>query len=98
MMFLIRRHLVSVELNAYKARMAGPSLGEPSTGAARSRRSIFRLPWRKASKGPESQPRERVEEATPSEQVAEPNEAPAEPSETIEDPAQERVESDDQDY
>jgi hypothetical protein len=45
------------------------------------------------------QPEEKVEEAaTPSQQVPEPDEAPAEPDEAIEEPAQERVESDDQDY
>jgi hypothetical protein len=98
MIFLIRRHLASVELNAYKAKMAGPGLGVPSAEAAKPRRSIFRLPWKRASKVPEPQT-EKVEEATtPSQQAAEPDEAPAEPGETIEEPAQEGVEPDDQDY
>ncbi len=98
MMFLIRRHLASVELNAYKAKMAGPGLDVPSAEAAKPRRSVFRLPWKQASKAAEPQPEERVEEATPIQQVGESDEAPAEPNETIEEPAQERVESDDQDY
>jgi hypothetical protein len=98
MMFLIRRHLASVELNAYKAKMAGPSLDEPSADAAKHHRSVFRLPWRKTSKAPEPQPEEKVEEATPSEPIVEANEAPVEPNETIEEPAQQGVESDDQDY
>ncbi|HEX9430288.1 MAG TPA: hypothetical protein VF944_07890, partial [Candidatus Bathyarchaeia archaeon] len=98
MMFLIRRHLASVELNAYKAKMAGPGLDVPSAEAAKPRRSVFRLPWKQASKAAEPQPEERVGEATPIQQVGESDEAPAEPNETIEEPAQERVESDDQDY
>jgi hypothetical protein len=98
MMFLIRRHLVSVELNAYKAKMAVPSINESSADAANPHRSIFRLPWKKASKVPEPQPEEKGEEATPGQQVAEPNEAPAEPNENIEEPAQESVQSVDQDY
>ena len=105
MMFLIRRHLTSVELNAYKAKMAGPSLDESTAEAAKPHHSIFRLPWKKASKTPEPQPRERVQEETPNPQVADPYEAPAEPieappdpNEAIEERAQEGVESDDQDY
>src|SRR5256712_5947101 len=97
MMFLIRRHLTSVELNSYKEKMAGPSLDQPLSEAAKPHRSAFRLPWKKA-KALEPQPGEKVEEATPSQQVAEANEAPAEPNETIEEPAREGVESDDQDY
>jgi hypothetical protein len=65
---------------------------------SRPHRSLFRLPWKKAPKGPEPQPEGRVEETTPSEQVVNPSEAPSEPIETIEEPAEERVESDDQDY
>jgi len=61
--------------------------------------------YKKASKTPEPQPRERVQEETPNPQVADPYEAPAEPieapsdpNEAIEEPLQEGVESDDQDY
>ena len=97
MMFLIRRHLTSAELNAYKAKMAGPSLDQPLAEAAKPHRSAFRLPWKKA-KALEPQSQEKAEEATSSQQVAEANEAPAEPNETIEETAREDVESDDQDY
>jgi hypothetical protein len=99
MIFLIRRHLASVELNAYRAKMTGTPPDQPLAEAAKPHRSVFRLPWKKAPKAPEMQPEEKVEEAaTPSQQVPEPDEAPAEPDEAIEEPAQERVESDDQDY
>ncbi|OLE91509.1 MAG: hypothetical protein AUF79_04110 [Crenarchaeota archaeon 13_1_20CM_2_51_8] len=77
--------------------MAGPSLDQPSAEAAKPHRLAFRLPWKKA-KALEPQSQEKVEEATPSQQVAEANEAPAEPNETIDEPAREGVESDDQDY
>ena len=97
MMFLIRRHLTSAELNAYKAKMAGPSLDQPLAEAAKPHRSAFRFPWKKA-KALEPQSQEKVEEATPSQQVAEANEAPAEPNETVEEPAGEGVESDDQNH
>ena len=105
MMFLIRRHLVSVELNAYKTKMTGPSLSESSAEAEKPHHSILRLPWKKASKAPEPQPGEKIEESTTNPQVADPYEAPAEPieaspdsNETIEKPVREGVGSDDQDY
>jgi len=105
MMFLIRRHLVSVELNAYKTKMTGPSLSESSAEAEKPHHSILRLPWKKASKAPEPQPGEKIEESTTNPQVADPYEAPAEPieaspdsNETIEEPVREGVGSDDQDY
>jgi hypothetical protein len=98
MMFLIRRHLVSVELNAYKAKVASSTLNGPPTEPAKPHRSPFRLPWKKAPKAPEPQPEERVEETRPGEQIPDPNEAHSEPFETIEEPALENVESDDQDY
>ena len=91
MMFLIRRHLVSVELNAYKAKMVGQSPNESPIDAAKSHHSFFRLPWKKAAKAPEPQPEEKAEEAAPSEQVAE-------PSETITEPAEEATNPNDQDY
>jgi hypothetical protein len=98
MMFLIRRHLVSVELNAYKAKMTGQVPDASSPVASRPHRSLFRLPWKKTAKVPEPQPEEKVEEATPSEQVSEPSETVAEPSETVTEPAEEATEANDQDY
>jgi hypothetical protein len=98
MIFLIRRHLASAELNAYRAKMTGPSPDQPLAEAAKPHRSVFRLPWTKAPKAPEMQPEEKAEAATPSQKVTEPDEAPAEPDETVEEPAQEGVEPDDQDY
>jgi len=98
MMFLIRRHLASVELNAYKAKITGPSIDQPSAEAARPHRSVFRLPWKKASKASEPRPEEKAEEVTSSQQVAEHSGAPPEPDENIDEPAREGVESDDQDY
>ena len=97
MMFLIRRHLVSVELNAYKAKMTGQSLNESPTQTGKPHRQLFRLPWKKESKAPKLQPEEKEEEAAPSEQVGEPTGAVAEPSETVTEPAEEAAESDDQD-
>jgi hypothetical protein len=99
MMFLIRRHLESVELNAYRAKMTGLSIDQSLAEPTNAHHSFFRLPWKKAPKAPELQPEEKVEEAaTPGQQVPEPDEAPAERDETIDEPAQERLESDDQDY
>ena len=105
MMFLIRRHLVSVELNAYKAKMTGLSQDESSARPAKPHRSVFRLPWKKASETPEPQPGEKAEQPTPDPQVAAPTEALAEPieaspdpNETLEEPAQESLQPDDQDY
>ena len=63
MLFLIRRHLVSVELNAYKAKMTGQSLNEPSSEATKPHRSLLRLPWKKRSRAPELQPEAKVEES-----------------------------------
>ena len=98
MMFLIRRHLVSVELNAYKAKLTGQIPNESSTDAAKPHRPLFRLPWKKAAKAPEPQPEEKAEEAAPTEQVFEPSEAVAEPSETVTEPAEETAKANDQDY
>jgi hypothetical protein len=98
MMFLIRRHLVSVELNAYKAKMAGQSLVEPSSAATNPHRSLFRLPWKKAPKAPETQPEEQVEEVPRNEPALEPNEAVAEPDETVGEPREETAESASHDY
>ena len=98
MMFLIRRHLVSVELSAFKAKMAGRTPEVSSPVPEKLHHALFRMPWKKVSKPPEPPHEERVEEATPSEQVAKPNEPLAEPSETVTEPPEEGTGSDDQDY
>jgi len=98
MMFLIRRHLVSVELTAYRAKMAGQFPGESSPDAVKPHHLLFRFPWKKAAKAPEQQPEATVVEAAPSEQVSEPSEAVAEPGETVSEPAEEATEANDQDY
>jgi hypothetical protein len=101
MMFLIRRHLVSVELNAYKAKMAGQNVNEPSIEPTKPHHSMFRLPWKKASNALMPQLEEKVEEATHNEPVPEPGEAvagPDETDETVAEPGDEGVESTDQDY
>jgi hypothetical protein len=98
MMFLIRRHLVSVELNAYKAKMVGQIPDEAPAETGKPHHSLLRLPWKKAAKAPESQPEEKVEEAAPSQQVSEPSEAVAEQSETVTEPAEEATGANDQDY
>jgi hypothetical protein len=97
MMFLIRRHLVSVELNVYKAKIAGQNVNEPSIEATKPHHSKFRLPWKKASNALEPQPEEKVE-ATYNEPAPEPTEAVAGPDETVAEPVDEGVESTDQDY
>jgi hypothetical protein len=98
MMFLIRRHLVSVELNAYNAKMVGQIPDEAPAETGKPHHSLLRLPWKKAAKAPESQPEEKVEEAAPSQQVSEPSEAVAEQSETVTEPAEEATGANDQDY
>ena len=101
MMFLIRRHLVSVELNAYKAKMAGQNVNEPSIETTKPHHSMFRLPWKNASNALERHPEEKVEEATHNEPVPEPAEAvagPDETDETVAEPGDEDVKSADQDY
>src|SRR5712692_2009171 len=98
MMFLIRRHLVSVELNAYKAKMTGQSLNESPTQTGKPHRQLFRLPWKKESKALEPQPEQKVEEATYNEPAPESTEAVAGPDETVTEPEEKGVESTDQDY
>jgi hypothetical protein len=97
MMFLIRRHLVSVELDAYKAKMTGQSLYQSPTETGKAHHSLFRLPWKKGSNSPEPQPEVKGEEAALSEQVLEPSEAVTEPSETVTGPGEETAESTDRD-
>ncbi len=98
MLFLIRRHLVTVELNAYKAKMTGQSFNKPSSEATKPHRSLLRFPWKRASNAPEVQPEEKVEEATHDQQVSEQNEAVAESNETVSEPAEEEAVPDDQAY
>src|SRR5689334_7888989 len=106
MMFLIRRHLGSVELDAYKAKIVGQSPIVASPESAKPRHSLFGLPWKKASTPPEPQPElqpePNSEEAASNEQVAEPaqplEEPSVSPSETISEPTADTADSDDQDY
>jgi hypothetical protein len=98
MMFLIRRHLVSVELNAYKTKMTGESPAESPTESAEPHHALFRLPWKKSSKQSETLPGENTEGATPNEQAAQPIEAVVELNGTLNEPAEESTDSDDQDY
>ncbi|HEV2118697.1 MAG TPA: hypothetical protein VGS11_01110 [Candidatus Bathyarchaeia archaeon] len=97
MMFLIRRHLVAVELNAYKAKMAGQNPNEPSGETTRPHRSLFRLPWKKAAGAPEPQLEQRTDETPQNESVPEQNESVAEPDDTVAQPAEEGTDPD-QDY
>jgi hypothetical protein len=101
MMFLIRRHLVSVELSAIKAKMTGQTPEASSPVPEKHHHALFRMPWKKSSKPPEPPQEERVEETAPIEQVAEPNEPLAEPNEANEavaEPAEEGTESNDHVY
>src|SRR5205807_8560242 len=90
MMFLIRRHLVSVELSAFKAKMAGQTPEGSSPAPEKPRHALFRLPWKKSSKPPEPPHEDRVEEAAPTEQPAEPNEPLSERNETVAERSEER--------
>src|SRR3989440_2922730 len=65
MMFLIRRHLVSVELNAYKPKMTGQTLNESPTHTGKPHRQLLRLPWKKDSKPPNPPPDTQEKEAAP---------------------------------
>jgi hypothetical protein len=98
MMFLIRRHLSSVELDAYKAKMTGQEPNGPSSVATRTNHSFFRLPWKKAPREAQPQPQEKAEQPAQNEPVPEQNDTVAEPTETITEPVRERSNSDDQDY
>jgi hypothetical protein len=106
MMFLIRRHLGSVELDAYKAKIVGQSPIVTPSEPGKPHHSLFRLPRKNASKSPEPQPElqheQNAEEAASNEQVAEPAEPIEEPSvapsETTSEPAADTADSDDQDY
>jgi hypothetical protein len=98
MMFLIRRHLVSVELSAFKAKMTGQTPEASSPVPEKPHHALFRMPWKKSSEPPEPPHEERVEETAPSEQVAEPNDPLSEPNETVTEPAEEGTESDDHNY
>ena len=105
MMFLIRRHLVSVELNAFKAKLVGQNPDESPSEPRETHHSLFHLPWKKTAKPPEAQPQGQAEEAPPMEHLGKPGEAVAEssepavrPSETAAEPAEEVTEPNDQDY
>ncbi len=94
MMFLIRRHLVSVELTAYKSQMSGQGPLQPIVGSAQPRGSMFRLPWKKAEKHSEpesvsspSQPIE-TEQSQETEQPRETPETYAEPIEQSSEPSE----------
>jgi hypothetical protein len=98
MMFLIRRHLVSVELSAFKTKVAGQTSEGTPTESEKSHHALFRLPWKKSSKTPEPLPSEKAEGPVSSQEVTEPNDAGAESSETVVEPVEEGTESRDQDY
>jgi hypothetical protein len=98
MMFLIRRHLVSVELSAFKGKMTGQTPEASSPVPEKPHHAFFRMTWKKSSKLPELPHEERVEETAPSEQVAEPDERLSEPNETVTEPAEEGAQSNDQGY
>jgi hypothetical protein len=101
MMFLIRRHLTSVELGAYRAKLYGQTPIGPSPEPEKPHHALFRLPWKKSSKPSQSMPEEKANEAAPSEESLEPAEAAelaAAPSETVAEPAEENTGSHDQDY
>jgi len=97
MMFLIRRHLVSVELNAYKAKMTGQSLNESPTQTGKASSPIVPTSLEERVKGTQAATRRERRGSGSSEQVGEPTGAVAEPSETVTEPAEEAAESDDQD-
>ena len=93
MLFLIRRHLVSVELGAYKAQMTGQSPVITSAPAAKPHRSLFKIPmpWKKEPKQSSPAPKESPPEAQSSEQTGEPvqsSEQSGEPSQENTEPAQ----------
>ena len=105
MMFLIRRHLLSVELDAYKAKMTGRGLNEPSSETSNRHHSPFRFPWKKAPIALEPPLQEKIagtaqSEPVPerSESVPEQGEAFGEPDEPLAEPAEESKDSNDQDY
>lgn len=80
MLFLIRRHLVSVELGAYKAQIntQGPVI--TSAPNEKPHRPLFRIPmpWKKSPK--QSTPAVAPEEEPPENQASEPADEPAQES------------------
>jgi hypothetical protein len=82
LLFLIRRHLVSVELGAYKAQITTQGPVMTSVLAAKPHRSLFRIPmpWKKSSK--QSEPAPVPEEGPPEDQSSEQPSEPAQKSPT----------------
>ena len=80
MLFLIRRHLVSVELGAYKAQVSTQSPVITSGPAEKPHRSLFRIPllWKKSPK--QSTQAVAPEEAPPENQASEQAGEPAQDS------------------
>ncbi len=95
MMFLIRRHLVSVELTAYKSQISGQGPLQPIVASAQPRHSMFRLPSKKAEKHSEpesvSSPSQPIE-TEQSQETEQPREIPEANAEPIE-PSSEQSES-----
>jgi len=86
MIFLIRRHLVSVELNAYRAKITSQVVSPPPSGQAKPHRSFFRLPWKKPEQQTGPQPLERTEEQPAGKQEDTEPEAPIESNELVTEP------------
>ncbi|HZY47185.1 MAG TPA: hypothetical protein VFE96_05240, partial [Candidatus Bathyarchaeia archaeon] len=87
MMFLIRRHLVSVELNAFKAQITNPTPTMPSTQSQKPHGSLFRLPWKKTPKQQESQTEENREQAEAPERGSDHDQAAEQSDETSANPS-----------
>jgi len=107
MMFLIRRHLATVELSAFKAQMNAPtpSPSESPTISPQPRQPLFHWLRKKPRKAPESQPEEEDGEAVVQGQVVDSSEQTREADETAPDIAasgmehpEENPDSNDQDY
>lgn len=80
MMFLIRRHLAHVELNAFKSQLTSSTPTVTTTPIAKLQGSLFRLPWRKATKQQTPPPTEQTPEPAQAEQPPEPGQEASETS------------------
>ncbi len=105
MMFLIRRHLATVELSAFKAQMNTPSQSEHPTIPAQTRKPFFHWLQKKSPRAEEPQTDGNAEEEAPQEQLLEPAEPGNESTEASpnaitpgSEPEREHEGSDDQDY
>ena len=80
MLFLIRKHLVSVELGAYKSQISTQAPIITSAPPEKPHGSLFRLkmPWKKSSR--QSEPANRTEEAPPEHRSSQ---QPTEPAQEI---------------